>query len=93
MKEITLPKLKTLDDFTQKEIAVFDEMLKVLADYNASIGTDRELPLPPYSDEEMAEFSGYRELVIAKESNLNSGKEEKVDFVINKFDTTDWTWE
>jgi hypothetical protein len=93
MKEITLPKLKTLDDFTQKEIAVFDEMLKVLADYNASIGTDHELPLPPYTDKEMAEFSGYRELVIAKESNLNPGKEGKVDFVINKFDTTDWVWE
>jgi hypothetical protein len=25
------------------------------------------LPLPPYTDEEMAEFSGYRELVIARE--------------------------
>lgn len=68
-------------------------MLKVLAAYNASLGTRNELPLPRYSKKEMAEFSGYRELVIAKESNLNPGKEEKVDFVINKFDSTDWIWE
>lgn len=67
MKQTTLPKLKRLEDFTQKEVKKFDEMLKVLADYNASIGTDHELPLPPYTDEEMAEFSGYRELVIARE--------------------------
>lgn len=67
MRQTSLPKLKTLDDFSKDEVKKFDEMLKVLAAYNASLGTDHELPLPPYSDEEMAEFSGYRQLVIAKE--------------------------
>lgn len=67
MKKVKLPKLKTLEDFTQKEIAKFDEMLNVLAAYNASLGTKKELPLPDYTDKEMAEFSGYREMVIAKE--------------------------
>ncbi|MFM7858669.1 MAG: hypothetical protein ACKO96_43810, partial [Flammeovirgaceae bacterium] len=66
MKPNTLPKLKTLDDFTREEIEKFDEMLKVLATYNASLGTKKELPLPDYTDKEMAEFSGYRQLVIAK---------------------------
>lgn len=67
MKRSALPKLKTLDDFLPKEIEKFDEMLKVLAAYNASLGTKKELLLPRYTDNEMAEFSGYRELVIAKE--------------------------
>ena len=66
MKKVKLPKLKTLDDFTEKEVKKFDEMLKVLAAYNASLGTKKELPLPDYTDKEMAEFSGYRQLVIAK---------------------------
>lgn len=67
MKKVRLPKLKTLDDFTEKEVKKFDEMMKVLAAYNTSLGTKNELPLPDYTDKEMAEFSGYRELVIAKE--------------------------
>jgi len=67
MKKKRLPKLKTLDDFTKNEIEKFDEMLEVLAAYNASLGTKNELPLPQYTDKEMAEFSGYRQLVIARE--------------------------
>ncbi|MCC6836679.1 MAG: hypothetical protein IT213_16965 [Cytophagales bacterium] len=66
MKKVKLPKLKTLEDFTQNEIEKFDEMHKVLAAYNASLGTKNELPLPEYTDEEMAEHSGYRQLIIAK---------------------------
>lgn len=61
-----MPKLKTLDDFTEKEVKKFDEMHKVLTTYNASLGTDHELPLPSYSDKEMAEYSGYRELLLDK---------------------------
>lgn len=67
MKKIKLPKLKTLDDFTEKEIKKFDEMHKVLTAYNASLGTKNELPLPNYSDKEMAEYSGYRELWISRQ--------------------------
>lgn len=67
MKQTTSPKLKTLGDFSGKEVKKFDEMFQVLAAYNASLGTKNELPLPQYSDYEMAEYSGYREMVIAKE--------------------------
>jgi hypothetical protein len=63
---IKLPRLKTLDDFLPKEIEKFDEMHKVLTAYNASLGTKNELPLPEYTDEEMAEYSGYRELLLDK---------------------------
>ena len=66
MKLTALPKLKTLDDFTKKEIEKFDEMHKVLTAYNSSLGTRNELPLPEYTDEEMAEYSGYRELLLDK---------------------------
>jgi hypothetical protein len=54
MKNKRLPKLKTLDNFTRREIERFDEMHKVLMAYNASLGTKNELPLPEYTDEEMA---------------------------------------
>lgn len=67
MRNKKLSRIKTLNDFKKKEIEKFDEMLKVLADYNASLGTKKELPLPDYTDKEMAEFSGYRQLVIARE--------------------------
>jgi hypothetical protein len=59
--------MKKLEDYTQAEKQRFDEMLKVLKEYNARINTKSPMPMPPYTDDEMAEFSGYRELVIAKE--------------------------
>lgn len=59
-------KTKT-SDYSQEEIAWFDEMHNVLTAYNASLGSDHELPLPRFSDKEMAELSGYRELLIAEE--------------------------
>ena len=66
MRHIKLQKLKALHDFTKKEIEKFDEMHKVLTAYNASLRTKNELPLPEYTDEEMAEYSGYRELLLDK---------------------------
>lgn len=65
-KKTALPKLKALDDFTEKEVKKFDDMHKVLKTYNASLGTNNELPLPEYTDEEMAEYSGYREFLLDK---------------------------
>ena len=59
--------MKKLEDFTDAEIKRFNLMHAVLIGYNDSIGTNDELPLPSYTDEEMAEYSGYRELVITKE--------------------------
>jgi hypothetical protein len=67
MKRAKLPKLKTLDDFTEKEIETFGAMHKILTAYNASLGTKNELPLPRYSDKEMAEYSGYRELLLDRQ--------------------------
>jgi hypothetical protein len=92
MKRKKLPKFKTLDDFTEKEVKKFDKMLKTQAAYNAKLGTKKELPLPDYTEKEMAEFSRYRQLVITRERSFNTVKEEKVDFLNNKFDGTDWTW-
>jgi len=59
--------MKKLDDYKPIEKQWFDEMHKVLTEYNASIGTKKELPMPPYTDDQMAEYSGYRQKVIAKE--------------------------
>lgn len=59
--------LRKLEDYTPEEIKKFDDMLRILEEYNKMLGTKDELPLPHYSDHEMAEFSGYRELIIAKE--------------------------
>jgi hypothetical protein len=66
MKE-TFQNIKSLKDYSAEEIKKFDHMHKVLAEYNASLGTKSELPLPNYTDREMAAYSGYRELVLAEE--------------------------
>ena len=59
--------MKKLEDYTQKEKQWFDEMHAVLTEYNARLGTKKELPMPDYTDHQMAEYSGYRQKVIAKE--------------------------
>lgn len=66
MKRTKSLTLKTLDDFSSKEVENFDAMHKVLTAYNTSLGTKNELPLPEYTDEEMAEYSCYRELLLDK---------------------------
>lgn len=62
-----IKRARGLAGFTSKEIEKFDEMHKVLTEYNARLGTNDEMPMPEYSDDEMAEYSGYREMVITKE--------------------------
>jgi hypothetical protein len=59
--------MKKLENYTQDEKLRFDEMHKVLKQYNAMYGTKTPLPMPDYTDDEMAMYSGYRELVIARE--------------------------
>ena len=61
--------MKRLEDYTQAEIQHFDEMHRVLTEYNARVQKKRSaiLKVPPFTDNEMAMYSGYRELVIAKE--------------------------
>jgi hypothetical protein len=56
-------------DFSDDQIQKLNDMHKVLKEYNASLGTENELPLPKYSSNEMAEYSVYRELLIANECN------------------------
>lgn len=56
-----------LDNYTPQEIEIFGQIHKILTEYNARIGTDNEMPMPKYGDDEMAEYSGYRQMVIAKE--------------------------
>ncbi|QLH33291.1 MAG: hypothetical protein HWD62_13540 [Cyclobacteriaceae bacterium] len=59
-----MDKIKALTDFSPRDIEKFDEMHRILTAYNASLGSKNELPLPEYTDEEMAEYSGYRELLL-----------------------------
>lgn len=59
--------MKKLEEYAESEKQRFDEMHKVLTEYNARLGTKSELPLPQFTDSQMAEYSGYRELVIAEE--------------------------
>ncbi|MBX2943605.1 MAG: hypothetical protein KF860_14805 [Cyclobacteriaceae bacterium] len=59
--------MRRLEDFSICELSKFDEMHKILTEYNVRLGTDDEMPMPKYSDDEMAEYSGYREMVITKE--------------------------
>jgi hypothetical protein len=61
------PRVIRLANYTPDEIRKFDEMQKVLKEYNAKLGTSEELPMPSYTDDEMAEQSGYMQMVIAKE--------------------------
>jgi hypothetical protein len=63
----SLERVKKLQDFSTSEVVKFNEMHCMLTEYNARLGTDDEMPMPEYSDDEMAEYSGYRQMVIAKE--------------------------
>lgn len=62
-----IKRARGLAGFSSEEIKKFDKMHKVLTEYNAKLGTNDEIPMPEYSDDEMAEYSGYREMVITKE--------------------------
>jgi len=63
-----LQNMKKLEDYTPREKQHFDEMHTVLTQYNARLGTKVELPMPDYTDDQMSEYSGYRELLIAQRS-------------------------
>lgn len=53
-------------DYHSDEIMKFDQMHIALTEYNKSLGTIEELPLPNFSDEEMAAYSIYREILISE---------------------------
>lgn len=59
--------MKSIDQYSDIEIKKFDRMHEALKAYNQSIGSDNELPIPNFSDDEMMEYSRYRELLIANE--------------------------
>lgn len=56
-----------LQSFTKEEVDKFEKMHKDLEEFNRLVGSKNELPMPKYSDSEMAELSGYRQMVIGKE--------------------------
>jgi len=49
----------TVKDFTPEQVAVFDEMHRVLTEYNAKLDIDQNTPSPNYSPEEVAAYSQY----------------------------------
>lgn len=61
--------MKTLSDYSQSEIALFEKMHKDLSDYNKKVaqGDEHVLERPLYSPDQMAEYSRYMELLTAKE--------------------------
>jgi hypothetical protein len=63
-----LPIRRKLSDYSQEEIAVLNKMHSILSAYNAALGTNNELPLPSYSNNEMSAYSIYRELLIGESS-------------------------
>jgi hypothetical protein len=63
--------MKKLEDYTPQEKQRFDEMHAILRQYNTRLGTKAELPMPDYTDAQMGEYSGYRELLLEKRSQGN----------------------
>lgn len=58
-----------LAKYTPEEIKKFDKMHEALTEFNEKLETPEELPMPPYSDEEMFAYSGYREMLIERKFN------------------------
>ena len=54
----------TVRDFTPEQVAIFDEMHRVLTEYNAKLDIDENTPLPNYSQDEVAAYSQYREILL-----------------------------
>ena len=54
----------TIKDFTPEQIRKFDEMHRILAEYNAKLCTPEEIPAPKYTPDEVAAYSQYRELLL-----------------------------
>jgi hypothetical protein len=55
-----------LDDYTEAEKAAFDDMHRALATYNAQLGAGDEVTTPNYSDDEMADYSRFREILLTE---------------------------
>lgn len=61
---------RSVNDFSEEEIAHFDHMQDILTEFNRIAGDDDiniEQIMPPYSDIEMMEHSQYRDLWISNE--------------------------
>ena len=66
--------MKTLADFSPRDIQLFEAMHKALEKYNAEVAKDtsKVLETPPYTEEQMTEYSSYRQLLMQQELNDNS---------------------
>jgi len=53
-----------ITDFTEEQVDHFDEMHRVLTEYNAKLDIDENTPLPNYSPDEVAKYSQYREILL-----------------------------
>jgi hypothetical protein len=68
---ITVGGTITVEDFTPDQVAIFDEMHRVLTEYNAKLETNPDTPMPNYTPDEVAAYSQYRELLL-ESKYLNS---------------------
>lgn len=59
---------KKLNNYTPEEISRFNQMHEVLTEYNLLLSKKKDIAIPDFSDIEMMEYSKYRELLIAFES-------------------------
>jgi hypothetical protein len=53
-----------ITDFTKEQADHFDEMHRVLTEYNAKLDIDENTPMPSYSPDEVAAYSQYREILL-----------------------------
>jgi hypothetical protein len=53
-----------LSDYTEEEKKTFDAMHQVLVEYNAQLSAGTHAEIPAYSDEDMAAYSRYREILL-----------------------------
>jgi hypothetical protein len=65
---------RILSDYSVTEVGQFDEMHNVLSRYNKLLATKMKLTLPEYSDDEMAAYSIYREILISETSDIDVDK-------------------
>lgn len=62
-----MKRYRTLEDFNPAQKSRFDLMHEALQEYNAQLRRGESAVAPAFTDDEMAEYSIYRQLVLAKE--------------------------
>jgi len=67
--------MKKLADYTPEEVDKFYEIHQALTEYNQRVQRDKNevsKNVPPYTDQEVMEYSRYRELLLSHQIKTNS---------------------